>query len=102
MSENLSDVIGKIINLVMLNENAKKYEEDIVKILDLFNNLDDFDKYLGDLPPLYHPLEEEGIPRDDEVKIFRVLKRDLKPYINEDGYVIASPIKGVKKIRGKK
>ena len=102
MSDGLNDIIKKIINLVMLNEDAKKYEGDVVKILGLFDNLDYFDKYLEDLHPLYHPLEEDGIPRDDEVKIFKILKSDLKPYINEEGYVVASPIKGVKKIRGKK
>ena len=102
MSGELYDAIEKIMNLVMLNEDNDKYMSEVVKILDLFDELDRFNKYIGELTPLYHPLEENGMPRDDEVRIFTFSREDLAPYIEDDDYIVAPPIKGVKKIRRKR
>ena len=99
LPEELYDVIGKIMSLVMLNEDNEKYRGEVIKILELFDELDYFNKYISELTPLYHPLEEEGVPRDDEVKTFTFSREDLSPYVEEDGYIVAPPIKGVKKIR---
>lgn len=87
------------MNLVMLNEDIEKYRVDIVKILELFDELDYFEKYVKDLKPLYHPLEEEGLLRDDKISKFLLKSEHISPYLSDDGYIDAPPIKGVKKIR---
>jgi len=94
--DNIIKIIKKVMNLVMIQEDPTKYIEDAEKILKLFDEVDKYSEYIEDLEPLYHPIEHEVRLRKDEVKEMRIDMRKIT--CTEDGYVVAPPLKGKKKI----
>ncbi|RLG61628.1 hypothetical protein DRN84_03230 [Candidatus Geothermarchaeota archaeon] len=89
-------IIKKAMKLVMIQEDPSKYVEDAEKILKLFDEIDRYSEYIEDLEPLYHPIGHEVRLRKDEAKEMRI---DMKKITyTEDGYVVAPPLRGKKKI----
>jgi len=74
-------------------EEVIEYREELVKILELFDEIDSYSELIKNLEPLYHPLDEKGILREDrggEEKPVDI--KSLNIEVVED-HVKSSPIK---------
>lgn len=91
-------ILGKIMRLVMIEEDVKKYMDDALYILEMFNKIDEYYDYARDQNPLYHPISYEVVLRKDVKSEFKV---DLKRItdLDKEGFVEAPPIKGKKTFR---
>lgn len=96
--DNLEEQIERIMKLVLLEEEPKKYLDDAKKILELFDEIDKYYEYAKELDPLYHPFTYQLELRKDEKKEEKI---DLKVFskVNDEGYIEAPPLKGRKTLR---
>ena len=69
--------IQQLVREAMLDRREiEKNLEQLGRILQLFEEVDAFEKHIEGLEPLYHPLDQLGEPREDK-------KRDEKVKIEE-------------------
>lgn len=80
----------------MIDEEPSKYLEDVKKILELFDEVEKYGELAEKYEPLYHPLLDSAAPRKDVPRSWEH-EAPISIY-SADGYVIAPPLKGVRKI----
>ena len=92
------NMLKKMMKLVMIEEDVKKYVDDASYILEMFNKIEEYYKYARELSPLYHPISYEVELRKDIKSEFRV---DLDKFakVDKEGFVEAPPIRGKKMFR---
>jgi len=97
MDKELIKELRRIMKLVILEEDINKYINDAKEILKLFNEIDKYYEMAKDLDPLYHPILYT-VPLRKDKAIDTYLDISIFSEVDEDGYVVAPPLRGKRKL----